>query len=352
MRRTAVVLIGASALSLAATPAFAAEGDPLTGYWSRTRTGLPVPLQPVDRVPEGGTWVSGDPAGAVAVSALRTDLVEGLVGVELRLTIAESLGTPAVQACPSTDRWAPEQNGRLEAAPEADCSAPLDAKVEGDVLVVPLPPGLDLVNVLLRPKPGATFSLTMKRATAASVVTAPPPSATLPTAPGPAFGPPTQGTSQGTTQGPAFDSSFGPALDPLPVAVAAEPVLAAPMLPEAAAPAAAPAPLTAPAPVQTQLATPRATVAPEGRTPVLLATAVLVLLGAQALRLAAQPATAPRALGGAARLHRPQPTQVVVAPARGVGRFRRPAELAAAPLATTRGVGRFRSARVRPPVRI
>lgn len=346
MRRTAVVLLGVTALSWAA-PAYAAPGDPLTGYWSRTRTGLPVPVQPAEPVPEGGTFVSGDPAGPVAVSALRTELAEGLLGVELRLTIARALGTPAVQACPSTDRWVPEQGGRLEGAPEADCSAPLDAKVDGDVLVVPLPPGLDAVNVLLRPKPGTVFSLTMERATAASVVTAPAPSTATPApAPPPAAPAP---PPPAFAEPPAFDSASAPVFEAAPE-VAAAPLVAAPGLPEAAPAQPAPAPQAAPAPVAVALAAPPAALTPD-RTPTLLATAVLVLLGAQALRLAAQPATAPRALGGSARRSGAAPAAVVVAPARGVGRFRRPAEVAV-PAQKERGVGRFRTSRGRPPVRI
>jgi hypothetical protein len=103
--------------------------------------------------------------------------------------------------------------------------------------------------------------------------------------------------------------------------------------------------------VSAPLVAARPALPPVDRNATLLATAVLVLLGVQALRLAAQPAAAPRPLGGAARLSRPEPAQVVVVPARGVGRFRTaPTVAPAAP--RERGVGRFRAARPRPPVRI
>jgi hypothetical protein len=289
MRRTATLLIAAAGLGWFAAPALAAAGDPTTGYWARTRTGLPVPLQPPDPVPEGGTWVASDPSGPVAVSALRTGLGPALVAVELRLTVADALGAPAVQACPSSDSWAPEQGGRLEGAPVADCSVPLEAIVDGGVLVVPLPPGLDVVNVLLRPKPGSAFSLTLERAPAASVVTAP-----------------------------------------------------------QAAPAPAPATLALPA------GRPRPAVLPDDRTQDLLAVAVLALLGAQAVRLALQPAVAPRALGGSARRTRVEPEAEVLevlVPARGVGRFRTEPVLGVR-TPPERGVGRFRTVRTRPPVRI
>ena len=317
MRRTATVL-AATLLWTGSGAAWAAEGDPVTGYWTRTNPGLPVPVTPPTPVPDGGTWISADPSGPIALSALRAGLAEGLVAVELRLTVAEALGVPAVQACPSTDGWSPEQGGRLEGAPVADCSAPLQAKVDGEVLVVPLPAGLDAVNVLLRPAPGSAFSLTLERATAESVVTQPEPSestapVTVPVAP---FIP----------SGPAFGS---PVLPPAAGAVDA-PLLAAPQIPPAVAPS-APAPQTAAPPVTVLSQQPRAAVAPQDRTQSLLAVAVLVLLAAQAVRLARQPAVAPRSLGGAVRARR-NVEPVLAEP--------------------TRGVGRFRTARDRPPVQV
>lgn len=349
MRRAAALLVSATVLSWVAGPAHAAEGDPLTGYWSRTATGLPVPVQPPLPVPPGGTFVASDPSGPVAVSALRTGLADGLVGVELRLTIADSLGTPAVQACPSTDRWVPEQSGRLEAAPDADCTAPLDAKVDGDVLVVPLPPGLDAVNVLLRPKPGSTFSLTMEKATPAAVVTAPAASSEeFAAAPAPAPAPP----AQGTAEAPSFDAPFAPGVE-APISVAQEPLLAAPLLPEAAAPVPAPAPQAAPAPTAFVAASPRPLPPVDDRTGSLLAAAVIAAVAAQAVRLARQPAAAPRALGGSARRSRPvaEPALQVLVPARGVGRFRTEPVLGVR-TPPGRGVGRFKTVRRRPPVRI
>jgi len=318
MRRTAAVILGATVVCWTAAPALAAPGDPITGYWARTRTGLPVPLQPPDPVPEGGTWVASDPTGPVAVSALRTDLPTGLVAVELRLSIADARGTPAVQVCPSTDRWSPEQGGRLDGAPQGDCAAPLDAKVDGEVLVVPLPPGMDAVNVLLRPKPGSAFSLTMKRATAGSVVTATAPFVAPPPT---SADPPATGSSSDPSFAAAPPAFFPPALD----LSAQVPLVAAPVLPAPAAARPAPAPQAAPSPVASAVAAPRAAVDPNDRPQALLAVAVLALLAVQAVRLARQPAVAPQVLGGAARRSRPAPTEVPVGsvqPARGVGRFR------------------------------
>lgn len=327
MRRTAVVLLATTGLCWFAGPALAAVGDPVTGYWARTRTGLPVPVEPPSPVPEGGTWVSADPTGPVAVSALRVDLAAGRVAVQLRLTIADAVGTPAVQACPTTERWPAEQGGRLEGAPSADCAAPLDAVREGDVLVVPLPPGLPGVDVLLRPKPGSAFSITFERATAASVVTAPAPAAAPAAAPPPpVFLPPAPFAPP-----PAFESGPAAAVEPPPEEVA--PLIAAPTLPE---PVAAPSPVPAPQAAPVLIAAPvsaRPAALPDDRTPSLLALAVLALVGAQAVRLARQPAVAPRALGGSARRSGATPVATTTAVA-------------------SRGVGRFQTERSRPPVRI
>ncbi len=323
MRRAAAVLVGAAILSAAAAPVFATAGDPVTGYWARTRTGLPVPLEPLEPVPDGGTWVASDPSGPVAVSALRIDLAAGLVAVELRVTVARAVGTPAVQACPTTDRWAPEQGGRLEGAPIGDCSAPLVARIDGTSLVVGLPAGLGTVNVLLRPVPGSAFSLTMERATAATVITAPAPDPFV--APPPAQGPPPETTSSG----PAFGSTGAPGFVPPPLDLPAQPPLFAAPVPSTAG---SPAPAPQAAPV---LARRAAAVPPDDRTQALLAVGMLVLLGAQAIRLAQQPAVAPKTLGGGARRRRPAPT-----------------EMPDPSLGPARGVGRFRVARTGPPVRL
>ena len=336
LRRTAAAAgIAGILVPLCAVPALAAE-DPETGYWSRTRLGL-LPVEPPDRVPEGGSFVAQDPAGPVAVSALRGDADPGNVIVGLRLPIADALGTPAVQACPTTENWVPVQGGRLEAAPAADCTAPIDARVEEDTLVVDLPPELqlDLVDVLLRPREGSAFSLTLERATAESLVQAPVAPAGQPAqAAGPAVAPPPPATSGFPPAGSGFDSGSDATIPDFPAPeTAADPLLAAPTLPEPAAAAPVPQPQAA-APAPVVLATRRPPVAPDDRTTALLATALLAGLGALAVRLAVQPAAAPQRLGGAARLTRGEaaPAPVVDSPAR--------------------GVGRFRAARVRPPVRI
>ena len=334
LRRTAAAAgVAAILVPLAAVPALAAA-DPETGYWSRTRLGL-LPVEPPDGVPEGGSFVASDPAGPVAVSALRGDADPGNVVVGLRLPVADVLGTPAVLVCPTVERWVPVQGGRLEAAPAADCSAPVEARVEGEVLLVDLPPALqlDLIDVLLTPAEGSSFRLTLERATAESLVQAPVTTSRGDApAPGPAAPPPPASSGFPPVSG-GFDSGSGLATPDLGAPVpAADPLLAAPSLPAPAAAAPVPQPQAAPgAPVT--LAVQRPPV-PQDRSTALLATGLLVALGALVVRLAVQPAAAPQRLGGAARLTRPGAVAapVVESPAR--------------------GVGRFRAARVRPPVQI
>ena len=319
-RRTAIVLAVLVPLLGLPLPALAVD-DPVTGYWSRTQTGAPLPLEPPTPVPEGGSWVAADPAGPLAVSALRVDADPGQVVTGLQLPVSDVVGTPSVIVCPTTETWVPQQNGRLQAAPAADCTSPVEARVEQELLLVDLPPALQgaSVDLLLAPGEGQAFSVTLERATAQAVVQGPDPAAAAPLpapAPAPAL-PPSE---------PGFGSAFDPVLPGLvPPAPAAEPLLPPPALP---APAAAPQPQAAP-PVTAPLAVAPQAVAEPDRTASLMAVALLAGLAVLALRLAQQPATPPRHLGGGARLSRSgaataSPAPVVAGPARGVGRFRAP----------------------------
>lgn len=338
-RGTVALLLTGLLLPALAVPALAAE-DPTTGYWTRTRVGVPVPVQPPDPVPEGGSWVSGDPVGPVAVSAVRATADVGNQVVSLRLAVADAAGPPQVLVCPTLERWAPEQGGRLEAAPTADCSAPIEAVLEEETLVVELPAALqgEVVDVLLTPAPGSAFSMTFERATAASVGQAPLAAPVEPAPPPPAPAPPAAGGGFAPTL-PSFDSGTGFGVPELGApATAPEPLLPAPALPGPET-ALVPQPQAAPPAAPTTFAVRPAPLPVDDRTGSLLAVALLVGTAALAVRLALQPVAAPRHLGGGARLSRAggaAPAPGAVAPASG----------------PDRGVGRFRSSRVRPPVRI
>lgn len=337
-RVTTGALLVAMTVPVLAGPALAVD-DPVTGYWKKTTFGPPVSLSAPDPAPEGGMWVSNDPTGPAAVSAVRAGADPGNVVVGLRLTIADAVGPTAVLVCPTLDRWAPEQGGRLEVAPEADCSSPVETGVEEGVLVVDLPSDLQgvVVDLLLSPDPSSSFSVTFEPATADSVVQAPEEGAledvgSLPTTTSEEDFTPASGEAGGFSGGTDFGvPDFGAP------ATASEPLLPAPALPEPAT-ALVPQPQAAPPPAPGALAGPQPAV-PVDRTASLLAVALLVGLAALALRLAVQPVEAPRHLGGGARLTRPDRPAAEGAPG-------------ASATSPVRGVGRFRSTRVGPPVRI
>lgn len=306
--RKAVAAIVLLALLLWASPAAAAQ--PESGYWTRTASPVALPAQPPSPVPEGGSWVAGDPSGPQAVTALRVESDPDSIVVGLVLTVADQVGTPGVLVCPTAETWAPQQGGRLEVAPKADCTLPLPVRLAEGKLVLDLPEALrgEVVDLFLQPAPGSTFSLTFERLTPASVLQAPR------AAPEPPQDPVT------FPDEPISDPGLPAA--PAPVASApgfsvTPPLPAAPVIPPpvVVVPSDAPAPITA--------GPQRAVALPTDRTASLTALALLVAMGAVALRLGAQPARAPQLLGGASRLKTQAPSEVAGQP-RGVGRFQTP----------------------------
>ena len=350
------LLLAVLMVPLSPLPAAAAEGDPVTGWWSRTRLGPPVPVEAPSPVPEGGTWVASDPAGPLAVSALRLELAAGVVATGLSLKVDRMDGTPAVRLCPAVARWQPEQGGRLDTAPAHDCKVFVKAEVKAGQLVAAFPPGFTegFLDVVLAPEPGSTFSLTMQKATAASVTTA----SAEPAVPEPAFedAPPPPGVSStgSSTLPPLSSGVAGPPV--LPPPPAPEPVVVGPQVPVGTAPQPAAAPLAA-APLAPVAALPRAA-APDDRREAVPAAVLLVLLGALAMWLQMQPAAAPRRLGGGAGLRTPAAAgagaaagAVAAVPAAG-GAPAGPPLTAQSEPAPVRGVGRFRAARATRPVRL
>lgn len=133
-----------------------------TGWWwaGRPSAMIPAPLSPVPPVPEGGLYVAGDPTGPTGISALRFELAPDASATTLTLTIAETAGTPIIQACAVTEAWEPAENGGWEQRPEPDCEALsiagtvntdttevafplLELQDHGGVLDLVLMPGLD-----------------------------------------------------------------------------------------------------------------------------------------------------------------------------------------------------------------
>jgi len=301
-------------VGLQAAPAYAAPGDPVTGYWARTRLGPPVPIEAPTPVPEGGTWVASDPSGPVAVSALRLPLDDGAVPTLLTLEIDQVQGTPAVRVCPAVARWQPEQGGRLDNAPAHDCVVMLKTEVKAAKLIATLPPGFAIgaLDIVLTPDPGSVFSVTFKRATAASVTMQSSGSGSV-AQPPPALAPP-PGVEPGQPFTPPFAPAVVPPLAPLPGLAPAP----GPVGPQVPAPAfnAAPAPAAPVAAVPAALRGPR-----DDRREAIPAAILFVLIAALALRLQMQPARPPQRLGGGLRTT-PSPDLPAPAAMRGVGRFR------------------------------
>ena len=360
-------LVGVCAAALVLTPglaqpALAEEGDPVTGWWSRTRLG--TPLEAPDTVPDGGMRVSGGPTGRLDVSALRAELAPDVRATALTLEVARSQGTVAVTVCAAAAVWDPVEGGRIEDAPPEDCTLPAQGVVQDGKLLVTLDPASPAgpLDVVLLPTDGAVFSLDLNKPTAAAI-TVEPVVAELPL-PDPAAdqaGGPTAGDGAASTELPplAGVEVLPPPLDAGPVA-AAPPILAGalPALPPTSAAAAPSAPAIAAAPPVVLRPVPLAGEAFDPRRHSVPAALLLTLVLAFALRLQAEPVRAPRALGGAvrARAGTSLPVDdagVPPAPVRGVGRFRRPRpELMAGGAAGQQGVGRFRRDRSEPPVRL
>jgi hypothetical protein len=130
---TLAVLSGtAASLWLFSAPSAHAVNNLETGVWWRNQTGrasLPAPPQ----VPAGGLWVSSDPTGPSAISAVRFTLAgtEGFPVLTLRVgRLTAQPGTPVTSgavpifACVLTGTWAkpPTFPGAWSARPSYDCA--------------------------------------------------------------------------------------------------------------------------------------------------------------------------------------------------------------------------------------
>src|SRR4051794_31858804 len=118
LRRSAVVVGGGLLVAsvVMGTPA-GAVSDTTSGYWST------VPVGP--GVPSKGMWVAADPAGPVAIAALRLTLGDGEsapVILSLKLDRQMPDAAASIFACPTTGAWQPAEAGAMSAAPKYDCS--------------------------------------------------------------------------------------------------------------------------------------------------------------------------------------------------------------------------------------
>jgi hypothetical protein len=288
-------------IGLLTAPSAYAVDKVATGVWWRDETGATT-VPPPPQVPAGGLWVSSDPSGPSAISALHFTLAdsEGFPALTLRVanltapppSPAAPDSVPPIQLCASTHAWTPPASspGSWADRPTYDCAlgsvsgqfAPDNSTVRFDLTVLPTAQSYDLVLVPGTPSPGAV---------------APPP------APAPA---PLPVPAPAPAGSPTFDLSFQPVkaadLSTLPTASGSTPqpdVISSPELgvgpaalawldpPVAPAPA-VPAPLAATRPPAVILPTAShavATLAGTSRTNRVIAGLVFCALAAWAWRL-------------------------------------------------------------------
>ena len=244
---TAAASVALGALPAGATPAVSGLAS---NYWWAAEQG-PSTLPAPPSVPAGGLWVSSNPAGPQAVSAVRFVLPQGTADPVLSLvisTVAPSTGIGGdVMACPTTSAWPPGPGpSPWTARPAADCQA---GQVVGAVSADGHTLSFDLakvatagvVDVVLEPAPAGplgspTFDVSFQPVTGSDVSGSVPPSptATPPAAAGSTVGPAAAdsvaGPSDGGATTAAVDPSTGAATTPAlaPVAAGAAPASAAP----------------------------------------------------------------------------------------------------------------------------
>lgn len=109
-------------------PARAVDRIEVGSWWRAQPDGGGVPAPP--QVPEGGLWVSSDPSGPSAVSALRFRLgsTQSLPLLTLKVDNSVNPLDAPVWACAATSDWQPATAGEWSAKPSWDCSV---AAIEG-----------------------------------------------------------------------------------------------------------------------------------------------------------------------------------------------------------------------------
>lgn len=234
----AVVAVGVLTAPVEAAPPSA------LGYWWRLQSGVGPHLTPPG-VPEGGLWVTDDPSGDQAVSALRFVPPSGETPVELRLTIAESTGEPTVVACPAASAWEPVDGGAWDDRPDAACDVAVATGTIADgVLTVPLSTfGDGPVDIVLLPDVAASgyFSISFAPPDDRAFTTSSSPAPATSAAPRPASSPvPTVAPRPAAVTYEPPPSGFAtPAFEPPPEpddAFASVPVVSAPSSTDVPAP--------------------------------------------------------------------------------------------------------------------
>lgn len=239
----------AAAPFLLAAPARAVSGIE-SGYWFSAQASGGV-LPPPPTVPAKGLWVSSNPSGPQAISAVRFSLAEGESTPVLTLKVHQSTGTLALLACPTTSSWKAGDAQASSEQPKYDCSgAHAAAVISSDSTTVTL----DLTGVVTSsvadlalvpdapsgtPAVSPTFDITFEPVTADQV------RVTQSAVAAPASGPDTSST-------PVFDTptTVGGAFSPPLATSAPADVAAAPFTPPTTAVPAPTVPKLAVAPIR------------------------------------------------------------------------------------------------------
>ena len=341
-RLTRAVPVALALLVAASWPAGAQSPD-RTGWWSTTSVGgtvLPLPALPTT-TPADGLHIANGPTGMLAFAAVSYHPEPfSTATLVLHLTASSLVGTPLVQACPTTtDTWPSGGNQAAASAPAFSCagrSTPglLGTDSTGKILTFLLDatqqsgPGVVSLAIVPLASSTAPFSFDLAKPTTSSFVGTPvrqAPAAVPATAAAPVAASP-----QPAAVSPVAELPGGPVITDLPV----------PAEPSVPVPAIAPAPAAAsPAPVdQLQVAEPRLvpTAARVGlrsderaRQASLLLLAALI--GGLGYLIGHNQDVPLRLIGG--RAVRPTPGDLLLAdadaPVGGLGRFARPRPTAA-----------------------
>ena len=174
-------MMGFIALGLAlvvALPDAHADAPTQYGWWSRLSP-LPAPGAPDD-----GLYVSHDPGGSQAISAVRLDST--LPGtLTLTLTDGEVAEDVTITAHPATSEWEAAQNGAFGEAPTFDAETAVEGSAAGSTVSFALPAGFPtnggFVDVVVVSAGSSIGSVAFEKPDDTTFVSSAPPSTSPPT---------------------------------------------------------------------------------------------------------------------------------------------------------------------------
>ena len=154
-------------------------------WWEGEPSPAVLPAPPT--VPAGGLWVSSDPAGAQAVSAVRfvlaADQTDPVLALQVSSAQPASTVASGIVACPTTTNWSPGPGpGSWNTRPSGDCSVAQVSGVlstDGRTLTFQLSKlaVAGVANFVLEPLGTPTFDATFEPVTAGDVLSSGSPTA-------------------------------------------------------------------------------------------------------------------------------------------------------------------------------